>query len=609
MLNKYLLLITLLLNYFFVKAQVEVVNDLQYNSVIKNYLKTNSIPQLNTQKNTTYILPFRDDFSKNNIYPDPAKWSDNYVFINNSFPINPVTEGVATFDGADQYGNPYNTNPTIQDVADTLTSVPINLNFPGDTTIYLSFYYQPQGRGNAPENIDSLILEFEDNSGNWNHIWGVGGSTNSPFQIVMINISDPVYLYDGFRFRFKNYATLSGLSDHWHLDYVLLDRLRHFADTVLIDMAFVDPAPTPLEFGYTSMPWQHFLVDPAAHLKDDISYQVRNLSNVTRNVNFAEEIKDKSGNVTFNVNLGNQNIPGNSYYTQNVNLPQTIFPSSTADSAEFIMKHIINTSPDIERNNDTLKYIQRFYNYYSYDDGTAEKAYGLQGSGNPGSPCFGCKMALEVTPVIPDTLQAVMIHFAQIGTSVATNLFKLTVWSGINPETIIYEEANLTPKYTDSINGFALFELDPPVYVTGTIYIGTVQDNQLLNIGLDANRNSNTKMFYNTLGTWLTSSIDGTWMIRPVFGADLNWSSVSENIDDIKFEIYPNPADDFIYIDLLGKIKEERILITDLLGRNYSVKLSGDNKIDISTFPEGVYFIRLTENGKTTAAKKIVIQR
>ena len=609
MVNKYLLLITLLFSFIFVKAQVEVVNDLQYNTVIKNYLKNNPDALQNQLKlSSSIMLPFRDDFSSNDIYPDQSKWTDNTVFINKTFAINPVTVGIATFDGADQYGNPYNlTNPNAYGVADSLTSQPINLNFPGDTTVYLSFYYQPQGRGNAPENADSLVLEFEGPAGTWNHIWSKAGSTNQNFQLVMIHITDPVYLVDGFRFRFKNYATLSGHSDHWHLDYVLLDRLRHFADTIFDDMAFVDHPPFLLE-EYTAMPWQHFLVDPNLYLKDDISYQVRNLSNATRNVNFSEEIKDKNGVITFNPNLGNQNIVGNSYYTQSVTLPVSIFPGNSADSAEFTMKHIINTTPDINRSNDTLKHIQNFYNYYAYDDGTAEKAYGLQGSGNPGSPCFGCKMAMQFNPAKSDSLQAIMIHFTQIGTSVANNLFKLTVWSSLNPETVIYEEQNLTPEYVDSINGFALFKVDPPLYITDPFYVGTVQDNYLLNVGLDVNTNNNLKMYYNSTGSWLTSSINGTWMIRPVFGTSEIFSSVNENIAENNFEIYPNPASEILNIHSTLVLTKAEIIITDLAGRKALVNRIHEKQIEISFLPAGIYFLRIKDSkGNFSKTQKFVI--
>ena len=45
-------------------------------------------------------------------------------------------------------------------IADYLSSQPINLDYSADKNIYLSFYYQPQGFGDSPEETDSLILEF-----------------------------------------------------------------------------------------------------------------------------------------------------------------------------------------------------------------------------------------------------------------------------------------------------------------------------------------------------------------------------------------------------------------------------------------------------------------
>ena len=52
-----------------------------------------------------------------------------------------------------QYGTKYASG-------DTLTSKPIDLYYPGDNTIFLSFFYQPGGFGDAPENEDELMLDF-----------------------------------------------------------------------------------------------------------------------------------------------------------------------------------------------------------------------------------------------------------------------------------------------------------------------------------------------------------------------------------------------------------------------------------------------------------------
>ena len=51
-------------------------------------------------------------------------------------------------------------------------------------------------------------------------------------------IIDNNYLVDSFQFRFRNYATLSGNLDHWHIDYIRLSTHRHIHDTIVSDIAF-----------------------------------------------------------------------------------------------------------------------------------------------------------------------------------------------------------------------------------------------------------------------------------------------------------------------------------------------------------------------------------
>ena len=51
-------------------------------------------------------MPFFDDFSDYVGFPKSSLWIDNDVFVNRSYPINPINLGVATFDGLDSLGNP-----------------------------------------------------------------------------------------------------------------------------------------------------------------------------------------------------------------------------------------------------------------------------------------------------------------------------------------------------------------------------------------------------------------------------------------------------------------------------------------------------------------------
>ncbi|MFA5417858.1 MAG: hypothetical protein WC341_05310, partial [Bacteroidales bacterium] len=115
-------------------------------------------------------LPFFDDFSTTTIYPDKQLWVDNAVFINKDFAYRPPNLGTATFDAVDSAGTVYKEAewfPPI--VGDRLTSRPIRLDSllsidraltPADS-LYLSFYYQPQGVGYSfPQSYDTLMLQF-----------------------------------------------------------------------------------------------------------------------------------------------------------------------------------------------------------------------------------------------------------------------------------------------------------------------------------------------------------------------------------------------------------------------------------------------------------------
>ena len=115
------------------------------------------------------FLPFFDDFSQSNTYPDSTKWTDNNVLINAGFPVCPPNRKGATFDVLDANGKVYSYAISNAFIAEYLTSVRIRLDSimepepraltPADS-VYLSFYYQPQGNGNAPEEQDSLVLQF-----------------------------------------------------------------------------------------------------------------------------------------------------------------------------------------------------------------------------------------------------------------------------------------------------------------------------------------------------------------------------------------------------------------------------------------------------------------
>jgi hypothetical protein len=132
---------------------------------------------------------------------------------------------------------------------------------------------------------------------------------------------------------------------------------------------------------------------------------------------------------------------------------------------------------------------QIFKNYYAYDDGTAEFAYGLTGN--------NALLAVEFSLNLPDTLQALKIHWAHIVTNNSNKLLNLKVWQSLDfvngtSDVVLYSKKFAKPVYTDfyydTINGFSTYKLDTPLILpAGTYYIGWQQlQSDVLNIGFDA---------------------------------------------------------------------------------------------------------------------------
>jgi len=78
--------------------------------------------------------------------------------------------------------------------------------------------------------------------------------------------------------------------------------------------------------------------------------------------------------------------------------------------------------------------------------------------------------------------------------------------------------------------------------------------------------------------------------------------------------VYPNPASDYAEIDyqITAPVSEARIIVSDILGSPIAeyVLESNERKVRIATreFPTGMYFYRLSLDGKKVATKKLLVQ-
>jgi hypothetical protein len=586
----------------------EILVPLQYNSVIKKYLNTHELPDAGRAITCdTVSLPFVDDFSRDGIYPFDCLWTDSAVFINDDFADNPPTFGVATFDGVNKEGNPYNPSITSYGIADTLTSKPIDLNFPGDTTIWLSFFYQPQGFGYSPAGKDSLVLELWGSDSAWHRVWRKPGSANTPFKQQMVHVDSSIYLFSGFRFRFMNYASLCGMLDQWNVDYVRLNRNRSAADTVITnDAAFVKRGLSVLN-NYQSIPYNHYKVNPGANMAATKDITIRNLDTAATTFQHHMEFRREDLSLDYATPVNNIPLAGGEESTSSNSIASNFnFPSWPGNSLVYNVWNI-NQAPDSNTANDTLREVQEMFNYYAYDDGTAENGYGI-------SAALG-RIAYRFNLLVEDTIVGVEINFVHIDEDVSLQLFHIMVWDAALTDTIaiLY---NQHPQYTDSINGFYFYQFDSPKIIpAGNFYIGWFQyNNTLLRVGFDRNINSNSNMFYNVTGSWQNSSIPGSWMMRPVFRQEARnpANSVSEAVTTSSdVFVFPNPASDVITVNHnLKTVQKLFYMLYDVSGRIISRGEVSGKQINTSQIKSGLYQLILTDEKMIpVAARRILISR
>jgi hypothetical protein len=582
-------------------------------------------------------LPFWDDFSfnKNSGVPIDTLWeSGARIFVNDGLGIDPPSINVATFDGLDSIGNPYNvTDVLAKGFADRLISRKINLEtiIPEErTTVYLSFYYQIKGLGEMPDKDDNFSVWFRNNNGTWENVFtAIYAEELDPgtFNYVTIPILEERFYHSEFQFKFENFARLSGPYDMWHLDYIYLNSGRFAGERSIPDRT-VSMNFTSIFQGYNSIPITH-LKDTAASITTAQRIKLYGLlennfqpfryttqavlttikDNQTETKSFL--IEDDAAPI--NPENGSAEII-KPFQILNLSL-QKKFPHDSlnlnADSIQVKMKFGMNSGDDNPLvylpkyqpinflSNDSSERIFTLSSYYAKDDGVAEFGAGLNQSGAELAVQF------DLLKSAPDTLIAVDIYFPQFGDQNNRTL-TLKVWNNADtiPGTTLTQQT-ITVNRSAS-NQFHRYKLADPVLITDKFYVGWKQTSAIMvPAGLDKNNNSGKSIFFNITGSWdQDSTFVGSLMIRPVFGKGNGKILTTGLWKDRGTRIWPNPASDNFSINKSAQI----ISIIDVSGRPASFKLiesENSNIIQLDSPAPGIYMIRWFENGKLYTSKLI----
>ena len=584
-----------------------------------------SISQRSFHITDTLTLPFFEDFASKLGYPDQKKWCDKQVWVNNSFAILPPNYQVATFDHLNQQGNPYTNLDKFSKVfADSLTSQPINLSFyyKGPTSyqykttdnIYLSFFYQAQGLGDIPETEDSLLLYFKNNQHQWKQVWAIAGSAVDSFKEIFIKIDAQEFLHQTFQFRWVNYTKATGNLNHWHIDYIRLEKNRNSTINDIQDVGIV-AVESGLCKDYKNVPYSHFKSNLSTITGSGPKVLVRNLNQkYSVQTRFGLNIKNRFGKDIYTQPFGSsaRNILPNSDSSESFAKLQFDTLSTANPSLQYkfqIAPQSNDETPDNYNsltNNNTVEFTHEFLPWYAYDDGSAEGGFGLDYAylGN-----IKGQFAMEFNTLTDDSLRGIAMYFTQTNADVSSRTFKLRIWNSLSPlgssdnkDQLIYEITVDKPIYRDSVNLFNYFFFDSTLFLPkGKYYVGWLQNMPyVLNVGYDNNyrfnniEQPNPHLFYNLLGSWEKAdfSVKGTPMIRMLYGERVNYSFSTNKLEKFKVNVFPNPASNIIQIFPSHGIVSKTEIV-DISGRVILSKLEG-NVFDVSILKSGIYLARVT---------------
>lgn len=618
-----------------------------------------------TKADTPLTLPFFDDFSKpyKHIYPDTSLWeSSSSVWVNDGMAIKPPTINVATFDGLDSKGSPYNSNEILlTGYTDTLMSRPIDLSdasLPVSERdgVYLSFFYQWQGNLEPPDQKDYLELSFkskEEDTEAWEIVMKIYPKDEvdpTVFYDTIIQISDERFFHESFQFRFRAFGRLSGPFDTWHVDYVYLNKGRDINDLSFPDRAIATQLG-PLFGQYRAIPRHHFFSN------DQLSqpyFGINNMKNEPASVNFRTEGFFSSVNrkddiaypthqtviskatpikITNNVLLAKEHVTIRLDTLPNINDPLQFPPDEGIDSTLIRLTVALqtrdnipfNTTPPIEPDstgdytknyipirfttNDTLTADYVLSDYLAYDDGVAEYSAGLIEAGN----LIAYEFEIDTTYALKqDTLIAFDIYFPPYAIT-SNQLVDFFIY-GEDPNNPGFPGEQLLrissrPIRRLGLNQFQRIPFLPAVLIDKKkFYIGWRQPaSGRAMVGLDISNDTGDKIFVNTNGFWYQNEdVRGSLMVRPVFGSGIIDARVGIEEGESAASLYPNPNSGTFIIE--GDINDVRLF--SITGQSVPISvepLTRGVEVTLERFVPGVFVVRY-KLGDILKSQKIIVR-
>ncbi|HHM21496.1 MAG TPA: T9SS type A sorting domain-containing protein [Bacteroidetes bacterium] len=596
--------------------------------------------------------PFFEDFSTaNGPYPPAERWLEDDVFVNNTFSKNPPSVGMATFDGLNSGGQPYELPGG--GFGDQLTSKPIDLSgFQPNDNVYLRFFLSPKGFGQEPEE-DDFIVEFRNKQRQWEEVLIVPGTGDlpfdsiPPFEFYAVKIEEPAFFHNAFQMRFRAASSPGGYGDWWHLDYIHLSanstEVNNFSD-----FAFATVPQTFLK-NYTAIPLRHLQADPDGEIKkspdDSYSVTLSNRSNSgmlgfsTSEILFSETTNAIPLGSPFVVASGNEPVTDPlSHNKINILIPPANRDELIADIETLTgndpkiihtaFSFVGNVAEDQEfKTNNNVVLNTPLSDFFAHDDGSAELQFFWSGAQG------GEEAAVRYKANVGDSLRGVRIMFPHFSFyDIESQFFNLKIWFGDENGPMgdpVYEQELLRPFFPDTkwdtLQGFTsyrledVFENPTPLYIpAGTwFYVGYEQVSAAqrgIPIGYDLDNPCGCN-FRKKTDSWIPFTSNdpaGAMMIRPVFGGIANTTSATteKETSNNLLRLFPNPASGILNVNLKdGTSVGFSYKIFNQLGQMLQ---SGNlqTEISLSGLPPGHYYLQiLSEKTGETRIGKFLVNR
>ena len=524
-------------------------------------------------------------------------------------------------------------------LAEIFAEMQVDTLFPGDTVwsfgscipglfVIITDTLTSQTQGQIAIPCDSVFTTVADTV--WTHVWSVPGQRLSEFvaenhgryfKQVMVPIHDVKYFTDHFYFRFYNYASIvnsslpssRGNEDIWNIDFVYLDLNRSVSDTAYSKIAFSGRRPSFLN-RYQAMPYRQYRVNPNAAVRESLAIDIANLDNVPHEANYCYTVRQIGGNQHYTrfvdatvvnpyLESGYLECPESGESPACPFVGELFALNMWYDSVSYEIKHFVYDSTFAPPLVDSMVYRQGFYNYYAYDDGIPEMGYGVE-------PANG-RFAVRFEMAEYDTIQGVQLLFNHTLNDANNKYFDIAIWKDENgrPGDEVYRLSGQRPQWGDQAYQFQYYKFDRPVMLSGSFYIGLVQQgNGLINIGFDASIDNSQYNFYNVNGSWQPSEMHGTLMIRPVVGS--SYYIGVEEFESAKpsVQLYPNPVGNTLNINVQDNTEIVKTCICDLMGRRL-FQGAFEPSVSVADLVEGMYFIRFTTAEGQIITQKFIIRK